>query len=96
MITLKKSPKHGLQIKVQVENVLMLGEGGFVVGSWLIFLSKAVLHFDYLVFLKAIQVGPVSLRFVFLGLGLFSEKGPVIYAHIWFPGRREKPFSLLE
>lgn len=69
-----KKPKHGVQIKVQVENVLMLGEGGFVVGSRLIFLSKAVLHFDYLVFLKAIQVGPVSLRFVFLGLGLFSER----------------------
>lgn len=71
---IKKSPKHGVQIKVQVENVLMLGEGGFVVGSRLIFLSKAVLHFDYLVFLKAIQVGPVSLRFVFLGLGLFFRK----------------------
>lgn len=30
---------------------------GFVVRSRLIFLSKTVLHFDYLVFLKAIQVG---------------------------------------
>lgn len=30
---------------------------GFVVRSLLIFLSKAVLHFDYLGFLKAIQVG---------------------------------------
>lgn len=30
---------------------------GFVVRSRLIFLSKAVLHFDYLVLLKAIQVG---------------------------------------
>lgn len=30
---------------------------GFVVRSRLIFLSEAVLHFDYLVFLKAIQVG---------------------------------------
>lgn len=30
---------------------------GFVVGSRLIFLSKAVLHFDYLVLLTAIQVG---------------------------------------
>lgn len=30
---------------------------GFVVRSRLISLSKAVLHFDYLVLLKAIQVG---------------------------------------
>lgn len=30
---------------------------GFAVRTRLIFLSKAVLHFDYLVFLKAIQVG---------------------------------------
>lgn len=94
MITLK-SPKHGVQIKVQVENVLMLGEGGFVVGSRLIFLSKAVLHFDYLVFLKAIQVGPVSLRFVFLGLGLFSEKGLLFTPISGFQGGG-KPFSLLE
>lgn len=38
---------------------------GFDVRTWLIFLSKAVLHFDYLVFLNANQVG-------LLQSGLFS------------------------
>lgn len=55
---------------------------GFAVRSRLIFLSKAVLHFDYLVFLKAIQVGLFALV-CFPGIRAF-QKGPrpIIYAHI--------------
>lgn len=62
-----------ITLKAQTQNTNKSSAGefadvrcrGFVVRSLLIFLSKTVLHFDYLLFLKAIQVGQFC-------LGLFS------------------------
>lgn len=72
-----------ITLKIQTQNTNKSSAGecadvrcrGFVVGGLLIFLSKAVLHFDYLVFLKAIQVGLFCLGLFCWDYG-FSENGP--------------------
>lgn len=89
--TLKTQTQHTNKSSVgEVADVRCMG---FVVRSWLMFLSKIVLHFDYLVFLKAIQ--PVSLRIVFLGLGLFRMGRGLLFPPISSFLGGGKPFFCL-
>lgn len=46
-----------MQIKVRGENLLMVVVEDLLLEVGSFFYQKAVLHFDYLVFLKAIQLG---------------------------------------